>query len=230
VRLLSGPVSADGYPWWQIELIDGTTGWSAGGPAGGGEPWLGPLAGGTIPLHAIAQSVQRALLDRDVAFFSRAVQTHAVECPAWVEVVACKGKPDGTIVEVIGLENPFEGWAVDRVQFEEMLAKWLSAQRPDLSDEFGGGSATVYATAISRNPGMPDRLHVIVTEITGPSLRQHPRDIVVFSWQFVDARWRVVDVYTSEGWWTDGYPLPSNWLTGGCGRTDDVCIAWQRWP
>jgi hypothetical protein len=41
VRVVSGPIEADGYAWYEIEDLDSRTGWAAMGS--GGEQWLGAV-------------------------------------------------------------------------------------------------------------------------------------------------------------------------------------------
>lgn len=54
VRVESGPVEAEGYRWWELVEVGGTTGWAADGD--GTDAWLaGPLAAEAPPLLRLDQ-------------------------------------------------------------------------------------------------------------------------------------------------------------------------------
>ena len=47
VRLLEGPVEADGYPWWRVRIGE-IEGWVATEETDGSKPWISPLGNGDI--------------------------------------------------------------------------------------------------------------------------------------------------------------------------------------
>lgn len=49
VTVVDGPVSADGYTWWQVDAGEGTVGWAAAGD--GTDVWLTPRIGEPQPVN-----------------------------------------------------------------------------------------------------------------------------------------------------------------------------------
>ena len=52
VRLLEGPVEADGYPWWRIRVGE-IEGWISAEEKDGSAPWISPIANGRIAFGAV---------------------------------------------------------------------------------------------------------------------------------------------------------------------------------
>lgn len=225
--ITSDTSSAEGYRWWPVELVDNTVGWVAEGSADGSETWLVPLDRSfPNPLRSLARSVQRAIADRDSAFFWDAAEKQLILCPAGWDVYACKDQPDGTYVDGLGVVNPFEGTLYGRTQYENLLAGWFATPDLGVSDAYGDGALAIHAIAMSTTPGS-DRYHIIVSAIRSSVSGEQWRDVLVLNWRLIDGEWRHTGLYRSEGFWEEGGTPPVAWLTDGCGIVG--CTFYERW-
>ena len=57
VRLLEGPVEADGYPWWRVRIGE-IEGWVATEEKDGSKPWIAPISNGEIVFATTNQELR----------------------------------------------------------------------------------------------------------------------------------------------------------------------------
>lgn len=156
VTIIGGPVSADGFTWWNIRLPDGTTGWVvdfADGlatliPAGGGggsSPAPTSLPSGTTPVPTATLGTDPSMVSQLFIGAAATVTTNSLrmrtiagltggvlrEMPrhSYVRVVGGPANFDGLIWWQIQMLDGTTGWAAEIVGTERVLT-FTSAPPP----------------------------------------------------------------------------------------------------
>jgi hypothetical protein len=188
-------------------------------PAGGAE--------GFDAFRAFADQIEAALERRDAAFFVERALPTELTCTGEELPLPCAGQPAGKTISGI----PSRAWASDASSLlePEEYALWLEdyfdTPLPDLSDEYGSGSLTLYALAHSQTEGK-EVFRAITTSIvdrypTGTPIGQTEREAHVFDFVFEDDRWQFVGETVALTSVTS-----PDWLSGSCATCYDH---WERW-
>jgi hypothetical protein len=165
-----------------------------------------------------------AIMAGNFAFFANRIETSDVTCRPGVDLAACRNQPAGTVVRVFEVRTALAGNAVALPEYEANLIAWFAAARPDQSDAFGPGAAAIHATAQTSPASGENARHAIVSAIVNQANGQVRRVAKVFSWRFINNRWRLVYETTLDS--NSPAAALSDWLTGSCAQ----CYSgWERW-
>jgi len=180
-------------------------------------------AGGREGFRAFAAQIDAALAVGDGSFFSdRGVEAEMV-CAGDEQLGLCFGQPAGTVFRGIpgGVFQSDAFALLSPDEFAAMLEQWFADAHPELDDDYGDGSVTLYALAHqAAGEGEEEAYQAIITAIvtSGPDSVRQARAI---SFRYLNDRWRLAGEILST------IPQTADaWLSGEC----DYCYdRWERW-
>lgn len=172
VRLLEGPVEADGYPWWRVRIGE-IEGWVATEEKDGSKPWISPLGNGDI-LYA-APDLELRLVAPDGAddrpFLTKPLSElrPAISCGS---TVTGTWSADGTFAIVV--DAPACDGSIYRVDADGRTGTHLAdGLEPALSGDGGQMAFTPQVTFSCATacpvPGLPDAADIQVVPSDGSS-------------------------------------------------------------
>ena len=172
---------------------------------GGDGPSPAPSPTPTAAFRAFADEIDRAVQQRDLAFFRQRAQTEPVVCTE--ENTPPRG-PGGPDCHSVGQQ--FDGFSFGTWRGEGGLLPldtvlttierlWLNAV-PGASDPFGGAAPQVYATGTSRSPDQAVYTAVLTALITRPAGSKDSgplRAVLVISYVREGSGWRFVNLLSA---------------------------------
>ena len=171
-----------------------------------------------------ALQIEAALASGDGSFFSdRAVEDEMV-CAGDEQLGLCFGQPVGTVFRGIpgGVFQSDAFALLTPDEFTAMLEEWFADAHPELDDDYGEGSVTLYALAHqATGEGGEEVYQAIITAIvtTGPDSVRQARTI---KFRYLDDRWRLASEILST------IPQTADaWLSGECDYCYDRWTLWE---
>ncbi len=184
-----------------------------------------PPSGGVTDFDSFrnfAQQLQTALVSQDTSFFASRIQEISVVCTGNGEPRgACVNRPPGTVLR--GLPSDISGanalQIIPPADYSSTMQTWLASARPDLSDQFGSGAATLYAVATDTSGDADSYLAILSAIYSGRGRAE--RQALVLRFQIKDGDWLMVAEERAVNPGT-----PEQWLLGNCKTCHDE---WERW-
>jgi hypothetical protein len=187
-------------------------------------PGAGAETGTEDGFKAFLRQAEAAIMAGNFAFFANRIETSDVTCRPGVDLPACRNQAPGTAVRVFEVRTALAGSSVALAEYEANLIAWFAAARPDQSDAFGAGAPAIYATAQTPPASGENARHAIVSAIVNQPNGQPQRVAKVFTWRFINNRWRLVYETTLDS--NSPAAALSDWLTGTCAQ---CFTGWERW-
>jgi len=182
------------------------------------------------------QQIDRALRERDVAFFTdRAIITER-ECTGHERMGMCDGQPAGTVFRGVWSSGAHSGYVriLSLEEYQEHLSHDFEAATPLRTDELGSGDIVLHNLASSSIDGRPASIvpagqhgfYAITSWIWGVD-EKHGREVRAFVFTRDDGDWRFRgELLVRYGSGQEAMGTYRAWLTGGPTWYYDY---WEPW-